>query len=184
MKLWTIKHHPYSSHGVFVLFDFLENEEYRKNILEKIKEQTQHDTMKQSTNVKAIMSDYLAGVSEPVFQNLFKKSIEMIDIIRRSSSRHPYEEFEVKINDAWSMKHETGHHTIPHSHFPFHYACAYYAEVPQKDVFMNFDEFDQTINIVQDCLVWMPGDIAHCVSPSKEEGTRYSLAFNLEYKKL
>ena len=68
--------------------------------------------------------------------------------------------------------------SLAHSHYPFHWSAAYYAQVPNKTL-MYFYEINRHISLENNSLFLFPGLFEHSVQSFDAEHPRYSLACNV-----
>ena len=178
MNVSIYHNHPNSLASIFVFKNFIRSEIYQKEILDCIKKNTKVDKMKTYTNVKATMSGWDDLLKESILENFFTKLIETLDMtvrIRSSSTQ----DFDYKIADCWAMKHEKNDFSLAHSHYPFHWSAAYYAQVPNKNTTMYFYEINRHILLENNSLFLFPGLFEHSVQSFDAKQPRYSLACNV-----
>ena len=180
-KLRLIQHNSTSHYAVYIIDNFL-NEDYRKKILEKVKQLTQVDVMKGSTNVHATMTDYTELLKHDLFRDMFLQTIELLQMIFTLRASAPNSPYEYIIDEAWAMKHMKGDRTLTHIHGNF-FSCAYYPEVP-GDTIMGFPDFDRNEKIIQNSLYMFHGLTKHGVAKQLYEKPRYSIAFNIAQREL
>ena len=181
-RLRIINNVPLSVYGIYIIDNFL-GEEYRKEVLKKVKELTKKDIMRGSTNVQANMTDYEELMKHKLFQKFFTDSITILHYIYTCRSVHPNENWEFDLMDGWAMKHLKGDRTIMHTHGPQYWSFAYYPKIPQE-TFMHFPDFQHSELLKENSLYLFHGLTRHGVDPQTYEEPRYSMSFNVEQLKL
>jgi len=177
MKIQTFQNDTRSLNTLFVFHDFLRNDKKIKTVLSEIKKNTKKDMMHHRTNVKATMSEYNSLLIKEL-DFFWYKVTDLLNILVKTVTRDP-KSFNYFIDDAWAMKHEAQDFTVPHVHYPYQWSGAYYVEVPNSDTCINFSEVNANIKLENNLLLLFPSTFSHYVNPSKEKGSRYSLAFNI-----
>ena len=180
-KLRLIQYNSTSHYAVYIVDNFLK-EEYRKKVLEKLKELTKVDVMRKSTNVHATMTHYTELLKHDVFKDMFLQTIELLQMFFTLRASAPNAPYEYVIDEAWGMKHEKGDKTITHIHGDF-FSCAYYPKVPGETI-IGFPDFDRNEKILENSLYIFHGLTKHGVAKQLYDEPRYSIAFNIAQKNL
>ena len=109
--LRLIQNNITSHYAVYIVDNFLESD-YHKQILEKVMELTQKDSMAQQTNVKANMTKFTELLNHKLFEKMFMMSVELLQMFFTLRSPSPTNPYEYIIDEAWAMKHMKGNNTI------------------------------------------------------------------------
>ena len=138
------------------------------------------------SNVKAWHSDYKTHLKDFRFKPFIDEIIQSIKNIKQyDDSFCGFSGFEktLHLRDFWINMYDanSGHHAIPHQHFPCPYAATYYVETEENSAPIHFHGL-KTLKFVPESgtLVVWPGFIYHSVPAT--EGKRTVLAMNLLVK--
>lgn len=182
MNLQIIQFSIRSLYSVYIVRELLPDNELAS--LDKLlRSLTEKDSMGRKTNVKGNMTDYIALQNIPECNNLFKKTILTIDSVVKLRSCHSLDTYNYYIKDAWGMRHNTNDYSIKHAHYPSHWSAAFYTSVHNPRPKMDFDEFEQNVELEPNMLVFFPGMVNHSVSSNQSEKERISMAFNIDVEK-
>ena len=167
MKLEVIQFSIHSLYSVYIVRDYLNNDELYK-LDQVLRDKTKVDVMNKSTNVKANMTSYTALQEVPECLDLMNKTIYTIDSIVKLRGCVGKDSFIYRVN---------------HAHYPSHWAAAFYTSVPEPKPYMKFTEFDKDLQLDENTLIVFPAMINHEVTANKSNDERISMAFNIDVEK-
>lgn len=182
MKLEVIQFSIHSLYSVYIVRDYLNNDELYK-LDQVLRDKTKVDVMNKSTNVKANMTSYTALQEVPECLDLMNKTIYTIDSIVKLRGCVGKDSFIYRVTDAWGMRHNKDDYSINHAHYPSHWAAAFYTSVPEPKPYMKFTEFDKDLQLDENTLIVFPAMINHEVTANKSNDERISMAFNIDVEK-
>ena len=165
-----------TDYAVFILDNFLDDI-YRNKITDIIENETQSDSMRYRTNVKAAMTSYEKLLSYSELRPFFNLVAEYLNIILKVRSLSPIK-WDYQFREAWGIKHLKGEFTAEHAHSPSSWSAVYYPKVPGKSTIF-FSDFQAEETIKENSLYLFPGSVRHKVLKQDYDEPRYSLAMNI-----
>lgn len=164
--------------SVYIIRNFLDDNTYLNSLCNKIEKLTKKDSMNRSTNVKANMTTYTKLVENVDFNNIHTKILETLGFIYKTRDPHPEGGIDLKMIESWGMKHTKGDYTKMHIHLGFEFAASFILKTP-RNVFFNFWDFEQRLEVENNMLILFPGLLKHSVDPCYEDDYRISMACNI-----
>ena len=178
MKIDFIQTSCTAINSVYILRNFLDSEKYLNLLCKKIEKLTQKDSMNRVTNVKANMTTYHKLIEDADFSDIHRKIIETLQLIYRLRDPHWSGGIEMNMIESWGMKHTKGDHTKMHVHLGSEFSAAFILKTP-PNVFFNFIDFDQKLEVENNMLLLFPALAKHSVDPCYEDDYRISMACNI-----
>jgi|TARA_R100001460_G_scaffold31948_2_gene62815 hypothetical protein len=180
MNIKILQHNEFSLFAVYVLEDFLSEQE---NLLvtEEVKKCIQEDNLlTNKTNVHAEMTSWQSALKRENLEFFFKKVADMVMIIYKMREPNPNRAQELTFFDSWAMKHNKNDYTRNHIHGSTMFSGSYNCLVPSSDQFMFFPDFTDNVQMKSNQLIFFHGLAKHSVNKNSSHNPRYSLAFNME----
>tara|TARA_R100001510_G_C7626490_1_gene186267 strand:+ start:646 stop:1209 length:564 start_codon:yes stop_codon:yes gene_type:complete len=177
MNLDLIQTSCSSINSIYIIRNFLEDEKTLYFYTKQIEKLTYKDEMQRRTNVQASMTAYNALLENPDFEYLHKKIIQTLINIWTLRTPHPFAPLKFEIFNSWAMRHNKGDFTVNHIHM-CNFASAFYLSVPNP-VMMKFDDFEKTVELEPNMLLFFPGYTKHSVSENFAQDYRLSMSLNI-----
>tara|TARA_R100000005_G_C4987113_1_gene195177 strand:+ start:1418 stop:1969 length:552 start_codon:yes stop_codon:yes gene_type:complete len=180
MNIKILQHNEFSLFAVYVLEDFLSEQENLLVTQEVQKCIQEDDSLTYKTNVQAEMSSWQSALKRENLNFFFKKVADMAMIIYKMRDPNPNRSQELNFLDAWAMKHNKNDYTRRHIHGSTMFSGSYNCLVPSSEQYMFFPDFEDNVQMKSNQLIFFHGLTKHSVNKNAVEHPRYSLAFNME----
>ena len=180
MRTIKLIQHNYKSYYAVYAFDNFLKKDYLKILLEKTISLTQKDTMKNSTNVKGVMTSYDELINHEEYQEFFDSVIEHTNYCIKLRTPHVDEKMEYRISDAWGMQHTLNDYTKTHTHDGIDFAASFCLRNTDESTHMYFEEFENSFQMKANQLIFFPGKVKHSVNAHTDSKTsRVSIGLNI-----
>ena len=178
MRISLIQSSPNSIASVYVLHDFLYNKEYLDSLTKLVREETLKSSKDNLANVKATCTDWLRLLEIDEMKSFHVRILDTLNNIYKLRATSPHDPVELKMVSSWGMVHKKGDFSNEHTHVPVAWSGAFYFDVSSA-TFMNFPDFQTSIELESNMLVLFPGTTKHSVSEYLGDKERISMAFNI-----
>ncbi len=173
-----------SSHNaigsVYILHDYLYNKNYLNRLKELVNKAIEEEPIDKLVNVHAKTTNWDKLLKVEEMKNFHTRILDTLINIYTLRTPTPNTHLKYFLNSSWGMKHKKGDYTIEHHHAPVAWSGAFYFEVP-SDTFMTFPDFNQSLQIKENMLIFFPGITKHSVSTHTSDKERISMAFNIDW---
>lgn len=183
MLLRPIQTSETAINSIYILENFLDDENYLNFLFEKIKNYTTKDEMNRETNVKASMTSWAKLLEDSDFNFLHNKILETLLNIFMLRTPHPNQKYKLGYYDSWGMSHKKGDFTLNHTHTNAVFSGAFYFRVPCFTE-MVFDDFQESVELKNNMLLLFPALCKHKVGKHTSKEERISMAFNIDLKSI
>lgn len=178
MNISLIQSSTNSIASVYVLHDYLYNQNYLNSLKEVVSKAVDTNTEQRLSNVHAESTDWYTLLKIEQMKNFHTRIIETLNCIWKLRAPAPEQTINWSFDSSWGMKHKKGDCTIEHIHAPAHWSGAFYFDVP-CETYMHFPDFHSKILLQSNMLVLFPGMTKHSVSHHTGDQERISMAFNI-----
>tara|TARA_R100000278_G_scaffold87119_1_gene66510 strand:+ start:204 stop:749 length:546 start_codon:yes stop_codon:yes gene_type:complete len=167
--------------SIYIIHNYLYNEKYLDFLKQTVSNAVDNKTHERVSNVKAKSTDWHTLLQLDEMKNFHIRVLQTLMTIYKLRSPTPNAPIEFSFLASWGMKHKKGDLTIEHTHSPVPWSGAFYMDVP-CDTYMNFADFNETVQLQNNMLILFPGTTKHSVSQHTSDKERISMAFNIAWK--
>jgi len=184
MNLKILQHSEVSLFAVYILEDFLSEQEHLL-VTEEVKKCIQEDnSLAHKTNVRAEMTSWESVLGRENLKFFFKKVADIVMIIYKMRDPSPNHEQNLTFFNSWAMKHNKNDYTKNHIHGSRMFSGSYNCLVPNSEQYMHFPDFMGNVQLKSNQLIFFHGLAKHSVNKNTSDKPRYSLAFNMEIRSI
>jgi hypothetical protein len=132
--------------SVYVLNNYLYNQNYLNSLKEVVSKAVENNTQERLSNVHAKSTDWHDLLKIEEMKNFHTRILETLICIFKLRAPAPEASMNWSFNGSWGMKHKKGDCTIEHIHAPAPWSGAFYFDVP-CETYMNLPDFHSKISV-------------------------------------